>query len=159
MNVTGFSIDAKTMLVAGIVLLFSRLLWGIGVVVARVLHAKQTNKPIRIDLNPVGIAVDVILVSNPGHMQAMEADPALARLHAIPTDALPLWARLYVRGGRFYDAHRDQWFVPFEAATSACSYQQRCAAIAEALKSMYHKDDVTKVIPAVHATARLQCTS
>ena len=58
---------------------------------------------------------------------------------------LPLWARIYIRGTRFYDAHRDQWFAVFEPATEQCRYASRRAAIVEKLGSMYSRDDVVKV--------------
>ena len=58
---------------------------------------------------------------------------------------LPLWARVYIRGTRFYDAHRDQWFAVFEPATEQCQYSSRRAAIVDKLGALYSRDDVVKV--------------
>ena len=138
-------IDLKSMQTAGIALICFWLLSGIGLTVFRVLHAKAAGKPIRIDLFVLGIPVDIILVSDPAQIQTMQADPGFARLHALPTASLPAWAKFYVQGGRFFDAHRDQWFLAFEADTAADNYMQRRAAMAQQLKSMYHRGDVAKV--------------
>ena len=137
--------NITTVLSIAIALLAARLLWGIGLLAFRLHRAKAAGKPIRIDLTVLGIPVDVVLVADPAQIQAMEANPGLARLHAVPTSALPRWAQLYVRGGRFYDAHRDEWFAAFEPDSPGSNYQQRIAAIADQLASMYKKDDVTKV--------------
>jgi hypothetical protein len=45
--------------------------------------AVRLGKPIRINLWP--IPVDLVLVSDPDQIQAMKADPGLARLHTVPT--------------------------------------------------------------------------
>jgi hypothetical protein len=56
-----------------------------------------------------------------------------------------VWARIYIRGTRFYDAHRDQWFAVFEPDTEESQYSSRRAAIVDQLKSLYSRDDVVKV--------------
>ena len=66
-------------------------------------------------------------------------------LSAAAAGDLPLWARLYIRGTRFYDAHRDQWFAVFEPDTADSAYAARRAAIVDRLGSLYSRDDVVKV--------------
>jgi hypothetical protein len=159
MTTTGDVMHLKSMQTAGIALVCGWLLCGIGLTLFRVLHAKSAGKPIRIDLFVLGIPVDIVLVSDPTQIQTMQADPGLARLHAVPTASLPAWAKFYVQGGRFFDRRRDQWFLAFEADTAAANCTQRKAAMAEQLKSMYQRGDVAKVrrIQSPHPHGTWQC--
>src|SRR5262245_51285756 len=87
---------------------------------------------------------DVVVVSDPEQIRAVEASGDVDRLHAYPTAELPWWVRKYFRATKFHDDVRDLWFCPFESSADP-TYRPRRSYLEGKVAEGYGRDDVRRI--------------
>jgi len=100
-----------------------------------------SRNPLRIKLP---FLLDVVMLSDPGHIEKIEASDTVDRLHVYPTPALPWWVKLYFRATKFHDVARDLWFCPFESVTNP-TYRDRRTYLEEKTALGYSPEEVSTI--------------
>ena len=112
--------------------------------------------PIKFLFSPLRIRIpfllDVLIVSDPDHIQRIEASGDVDRLHARDTASLPWWVRYFFRATKFHDDTRDLWFCPFESSSNP-TYLPRRAYLEQKVAAGYSPEDVRNIAGLLDANA------
>jgi hypothetical protein len=99
-------------------------------------------------LSPIRIWIpflmDLVLVSDPDQIRAIDESGDVDRLHTYQTADLPWWVRTFFSATKFHDDQRDLWFCPFEPASNP-TYPGRRAYLEQKVAEGYTSDDVQKM--------------
>ncbi len=110
---------------------------------------RRQSNPRRIGLFSL---FDVVVVSEPSQIRAIETSPDIDRLHALGTRALPFWVKWFFAATRFWDPKRDLWFLNLESASNDQVAPRRQYLI-ERIEGWYTPNDVWSIVELLHRNA------
>ena len=114
-----------------------------------VLHS---TKPLRIDLPLPFVPLDIVFVSEPDQIKAINQSPNVHHLHSIPTKDMPQWCQWFFSATNFHNFKRDKWFLAFEPVSNP-DYVTRRAMHDNINRQGFTHEDVQRVAKLCQANA------
>lgn len=107
----------------------------------------HSTRPLRIDLPLPFVPIDIVFVSEPNQVKAINQSPNVHHLHSIPTKDMPKWCQLFFSATNFHNFKRDKWFLAFESDSDPTYVTRRAMHDNRARQGFTHED--------VHRVAQL----
>lgn len=130
-------------------LLFGKLIWSVFRTTSSViLSLVWDHRPIRIDLRIPSFPIDVVFVSKPDHIKAINGSAYVTRLGGSPLPSLPPWIQYFFPTTGLLNVADETWSLPVDPKGVVSNYNQRLKFYKDSLDNAPHtREDVLTVIP------------